>query len=59
MSCLRCGRKLSNPLSKKRGYGNSCYAKLGADKKKSEELGGKTSDIEKNFVDELKEMVSQ
>jgi len=27
--CRRCGRKLSNPISKHRGYGPTCWKKIG------------------------------
>lgn len=58
MACLRCGRKLTNSLSKKRGYGSTCYAKISGDKKKSNQLSKETNVIEQNFVDELRDRVS-
>lgn len=30
--CLRCGRRLKNALSQKRGYGDTCYAKKSSEK---------------------------
>lgn len=55
MFCKRCGRKLRSTISIARGYGNSCYAKVGGDQKKSNNTE-KISDV--NFVDELKSKVS-
>ena len=26
--CLRCGRRLKNPVARERGYGNVCYLKM-------------------------------
>lgn len=26
--CLRCGRRLKNPVARERGYGNICYKKM-------------------------------
>lgn len=59
MSCKRCGRKLTSEASKKRGYGGTCYAKLGADQKKSEVVEKETEVIEENFVDEIREKISE
>ena len=58
MLCLRCGRKLTSEISKQRGYGNTCYTKVGGDQKKSDDLEKKTEVIEVNFVDELRQKVS-
>lgn len=30
-NCLRCGRKLKNPINKKRGYGDVCFKKYMAE----------------------------
>ncbi|MCK9471672.1 MAG: DUF6011 domain-containing protein [Bacilli bacterium] len=55
MACLRCGRKLSDPVSIARGYGSTCYGKLGKDKKKnnSEEKQEEFA-VDVNFLDELR-----
>lgn len=35
MLCKRCGRKLRSEESIRRGYGKSCFAKVGADEKRN------------------------
>lgn len=55
-TCLRCGRKLTNPSSAKRGYGGTCYKKLEAEKKQVKETKEEINEI--NFVDELRDKVS-
>lgn len=55
-SCLRCGRKLTNKESAKRGYGPGCYKKIKQEEKRDYETKEEIIEIEGqiNFVDELK-----
>lgn len=55
-SCLRCGRKLKNKESQKRGYGSSCYKKIKEETKNDYKTKEEIEEIEGqvNFVDEVR-----